>query len=37
MKTLKTSQQNNYEPATNQHDQEIPKKEIYLQKKDKNY
>ena len=31
----KNSQQDNSETVTNENDKEIPKKEIYLQKKDK--
>ena len=34
-KILKTSQYNNSETLTNEHDKEIPRKDIYFQKKDK--
>ena len=32
----KNSQQNNSKTVTNEHDKEIPKKDIYLQEKEKN-
>ena len=36
-KLSNNSQQNDSEIATNEHDKEIPKENIYLQKKDKKY
>ena len=34
-KVSKNSQQNNSETVTNEHDKEIPKKDMYLQQKDR--
>ena len=35
IKASKNSQQNNSEKVTNENDEDIPKEDIYLQKKDK--